>query len=90
MRISLKSNLDLGFFEMELPEDGVTLRDVLLEVCRRNRGLDVIDSRNEAEVDDGFVVSVNGREYMFLPKRLDSPLSDGDQVEVAVAVFGGG
>ncbi|MBI4286921.1 MAG: MoaD/ThiS family protein [Chloroflexi bacterium] len=90
MKINLKSNFDLGIYDMEFTEAGATLRDVLQALFRRDRGLDIISSANPTEVDPGFVVSVNGRDYMFLPQRLDTPLKEGDMVEVSVAAMGGG
>lgn len=90
MKISLKSNFDLGVYEMEFHRGGVTLRDVLQELFHMNQGLKIVDGANPMEVDAGFVVSLNGQAYMFLPQRLESPLRDGDQVEVSVAALGGG
>jgi sulfur carrier protein ThiS len=90
MRITLKSNFDLGLEEIELPGDGATLRNLLEELGRHHRDMDFIDPRSPTDVEEYFSVSINGKEYRFLPQRLDSPLKDGDEVEVAVVMFGGG
>ena len=90
MKITLKSNFDIGVFEMEFPQSQVTLRDVIQKLSQRQQGLGVIKESNPMEIDAGFDVRVNGRDYVFLPQRLDSLLKDGDQVEVSVSALGGG
>ncbi len=90
MKIALKSNFDIGIFEMEFSQSRVTLRDVIQRLSQRQQGLGVIKESNPMEIDAGFDVRVNGRDYVFLPQRLDSSLKDGDQVEVSVSALGGG
>ncbi len=90
MKINLKSNFDIGIFEMEFSQSRVTLRDVIQKLSQRQQGLGVIKESNPMEIDAGFDVRVNGRDYVFLPQRLDSTLKDGDQVEVSVSALGGG
>ena len=90
MKITLKSNFDIGIFEMVFPQPQVTLRDVIQKLSQRQQGLGVIKESNPMEIDAGFDVRVNGRDYVFLPQRLDSLLKDGDQVEVSVSALGGG
>ena len=90
MKINLKSNFDIGIFEMEFSQSRVTLRDVIQKLSRRQQGLGVIKESNPMEIDAGFDVRVNGRDYVFLPQRLDSLLKAGDQVEVSVSALGGG
>ncbi|MBF8265884.1 MAG: hypothetical protein HW384_1748 [Dehalococcoidia bacterium] len=90
MKINLKSNFDIGIFEMEFTQSRVTLRDVIQKLSQRQQGLGVIKESNPMEIDAGFDVRVNGRDYVFLPQRLDSLLKAGDQVEVSVSALGGG
>lgn len=90
MKIALKSNFDIGIFEMEFSQSRVTLRDVIQRLSQRQQGLGVIKESNPMEIDAGFDVRVNGRDYVFLHQRLDSSLKDGDQVEVSVSALGGG
>lgn len=90
MKIALKSNFDIGIFEIEFSQSPVTLRDVIKKLSHRQQGLGVIKESNPMEIDAGFDVRVNGRDYVFLPQRLDTPLKDGDQVEVSVSALGGG
>ena len=90
MKIALKSNFDIGIFEMEFSQYRVTLRDVIQRLSHRQQGMGVIKESNPMEIDAGFDVRVNGRDYVFLPQRLDSTLKDGDQVEVSVSALGGG
>ena len=90
MKITLKSNFDLGLEEMEFADDSTSLRNLLEELGRLHTDMEFIDPRNPTDVEEFFTVSINGKEYRFLPQRLDSPLRDGDVVEVAVVMFGGG
>ena len=62
----------------------------LEELGRLHTDMEFIDPRSPNEAEEFFTVSINGKEYRFLPQRLDSPLRDGDVVEVAVVMFGGG
>lgn len=89
MKINLKSNFDLGMQTVALDEH-VSVRSLLLQLTTQVPGnLTFIDPKTD-ELDDFFVVSVNGQELPFLPDRLDTQLKDGDEVQVAVVVFGGG
>ncbi len=89
MKISLKSNFHLGQETIE-PEGNATLRGLLMELSERSPGkVEFVDSKSN-EVDDSFLVSINGRDYQFLPERLETKLKDGDEVEVSVMMFAGG
>ncbi len=90
MKVTLKSNFDLGLAEMEFQGDSATLRNLLEELGRLHTDMEFIDPRSPTEVEEFFTVSINGKEYRFLPQRLEAPIRDGDVVEVAVVMFGGG
>lgn len=89
MKITLTSNFDLGLQTLEF-KGQVSLREMLHELNKRVPGdLEFIDSKTD-DLDDFYVVSVNGQELPFLSHRLDTELKDGDEVQVAIVVFGGG
>ncbi|MBI2935010.1 MAG: MoaD/ThiS family protein [Chloroflexi bacterium] len=95
MHINLKSNFEVaGIFEagyVDLPGNGFTLRQLLDELSRRSQGtMEIIRPRTREVNPEDFTVLVNGREYPFLPQRLDTALNDGDTVEVMITVLGGG
>ena len=90
MILRLRSNFDLGTETMELGAPEVSLRDLLLELARRGPGdVDYID-RKTGDVDELFEVYINGKDYRFLPRRLDTLAKDGDEVQISVIPFGGG
>jgi hypothetical protein len=89
MNINLRSNFDLGLEAIEL-EGSADLRSLLVELSKRSlREVKFIDSQSN-EVDDSFLVAINGQEYQFLPERLETRLKDGDEVGVLVMMFAGG
>ncbi|MBI4289275.1 MAG: MoaD/ThiS family protein [Chloroflexi bacterium] len=88
MRIRLTSNVDLGLGSIQLAK-GTSLRALLMELSSKVRDLTLIDPKT-SDLDDFFVVSVNGQEVPFLPERLETMLKDGDEVQVAIVSFGGG
>lgn len=89
MKINLTSNFDLGMESIKL-DDRASARDLLTRLSALVPGnLTFIDPKT-SDVDDFFVVSVNGQEIPFLSDRLDTELKEGDEVQVAVVVFGGG
>ena len=89
MKIKVTSNFDLGLQTLDL-EGRVSLRKMLHELNKRVPGdLNFIDSKTD-DLDDFYVVSVNGQELPFLPQKLDTELKDGDEVQVAIVSFGGG
>ena len=90
MGIILKSNFDLKSDAMEFKAGEITLGSLLKELAAEHRAnVEFIDPRNN-EVDDSFTVCVNGREYRFLPKRLETTLNHGDEVRITVLPLGGG
>lgn len=90
MKINLKSNFDLGMETIELDGAQVTLRRLLNEVAARSPGNPPLIDPKSDDLDEFFVVSVNGQEHRFLLHGLDAPIKDGDEVHIAVVSFGGG
>lgn len=90
VRVLVESNFDLGRDKVELPGDSVSLKELLAELGRLQ--LPVVDflDRQTGDVDDLFVVSIDGTEYKDLPGRLNLALKDGDKVRIEVAILGGG
>lgn len=89
MKINLTSNFDLGMQSIKL-DDRASVRDLLTRLSALVPGNLIFIDPKTSDVDDFFVVSVNGQELPFLSDRLDTELKDGDEVQVAVVVFGGG
>lgn len=89
MKVRLKTNFDTGLGADEIEcQEGNTLRTVLNNISRRI-GFNIIDPRHD-EVDSFVEVRVNNREHFLYPQQLDSPLSEGDEVEIMLTMFGGG
>ncbi|MDP2718206.1 MAG: hypothetical protein Q8P44_00015 [Dehalococcoidia bacterium] len=94
MLIKIKSNFEVrGISEHNLVEfqgEGITLRKFLEEMSEKGlNGLELFNSSDEINTED-FLISLNGKEYPFLPDKLDTRLKDGDIVEINVLVLGGG
>lgn len=90
MSIIVKSNFDLRLGEEEFKVGEITLRDLLKELgSEHHANVSFIDPHNN-EVDDSFTVCINGREYRYLPKRLETKLKHGDEVRITVLPLGGG
>ena len=90
VRVRVESNFDLGSDTVELPGESVTLHRLLSELGQLQQPpVDFLD-RQTGDVDDLFVVTVNGREYKDLPGRLNLTLTEGDRVRIEVAILGGG
>jgi len=88
--VLLESNFDLGRDSLELAGEQVTLRQLLVELGQRQQPVVDFLDRQTGDVDDLFIVSINGREYKELPGGLNVPLRDGDRVRIEVAILGGG
>lgn len=90
MSIIVKSNFDLNLGGREFRGGDITLRDLLKELgAEQHANVSFIDPHNN-EVDDSFTVCINGREYRYLPKRLETTLRDEDEVRITVLPLGGG
>ncbi len=90
MSISVKSNFDLRLGGREFEGGDMTLSDLLKELgSEQHANVDFLDPHSN-EVDDSFIVCINGREYRYLPKRLATPLHSGDEVRITVLPLGGG
>ena len=89
MKVIVESNLDIWGDQTELElESHVTLRELLQNMSTKIR-VPLIDPKSD-EVDPFIQVRVNGREHFVLPQRLNTPLHDGDVVEISVTVVAGG
>jgi len=90
VRVRLESNFDLGRDSLELPEQAATLKQLLAALGQLQQpAVDFLD-RLTGDVDDLFLVTINGREYKDMPGRLTLPLKDGDKVRIEVVILGGG
>lgn len=95
MRIVLKSNFEVaGIFEkgyIEMPGGDIALRHLLDELSRKSGGtMEIVSPKTREVTPEDFSVSLNGLEYPFLPRRLDTLLKEGDVVDVMITVLGGG
>jgi len=92
MRVLLRSNFDVaGVFsrgEVEVQEN-TSLRALLKLLSERCR-LDFIDPRNGQVNATDFDVVLNGKGYQFWPQGLDTPLKEGDEVQIILMPLGGG
>lgn len=80
--------------EMEIALQPETLSQLLAELTSNYKfagrfPVRLLDSRN-GEVSQDFGVSVNGVEYELLSERLDTPLREGDELEITMVMLGGG
>ena len=90
MRIRLEGNLDLGLETWDIKEPEITLGALLKEVGdKHQRNIPFIDPSTD-ELDELFVISLNGEDCRYLPQRLNTPLRDSDLVEIVVLGLGGG
>lgn len=85
MIIKIKTNF-CGQVELDL--EIPTLKKVLIELSERIK-FPIFNPTNE-EVRDDFKVYLNGVEYECLPRKIDTELQDGDNVEVTIIVLAGG
>jgi len=89
MKINVKANfriegIDKDHVEME---GRPTLGGVLIDLTGRSEFPFVLP---DGKIDPEVEVLLNGLEYAFLPKRLDTELNDGDEVEIMLLALGGG
>lgn len=88
--VLVESNFDLGRDSLELPGESVSLKKLLTELGQLQQpAVDFFD-RMTGDVDELFLVSINGQEYKDLPGRLNLALKDGDRVRIEVVILGGG
>ena len=89
MRIKVKAN----FVIKGINNEGVefeghpSLRDVLFEVANK---AELPFMCPDKELDPEIEILLNGLEYAFLPKKLDTKLKEDDEVEIMMLAIGGG
>ncbi len=91
MRIVVKSNFELpgvvqGAFEVQ---DGTRLR-ALLELLSQRSRITLIDPSSKKVSMGDFGITVNGKAAQFLPQGLETPLSEDDEVRIAIMPLAGG
>jgi len=89
MRIDVKANfmipgVDRGSVEVE---ENATLGDVLTDLGNRAKFPFIGPDR---KIDPGVEVLLNGLEYAFHSKRLETHLEENDKVEVIILPMAGG
>ncbi|MFC1891526.1 MoaD/ThiS family protein [Thermodesulfobacteriota bacterium] len=90
-----------GFFDVqkamdnnatiEIEEDALSLRDIL-EYLSRRFGQDLSELILDPETKglaDHVMLLVNGFNYLYLPKKLDTDLKDGDEIALFPPIAGG-
>ncbi len=87
MKIVLKTNFSLGAErngrteEIDLPAP--TLKTVLEYVSRKyQNGRDLYNPETSVMDPEEFSLLLNGSSYQFLPQKLLTPLSEGDEVQL--------
>jgi sulfur carrier protein ThiS len=89
MKVTVESNLDIWGDQTELElEPHVTLKQLLENISTKIR-FPIIDP-GSGQVDSYLQVRVNRQEHFVLPQQLDTPLYDGDVVDIEVTVVAGG
>jgi len=91
MKIELTTNFavpDRKDPVISLPSSVVTLHDLLLYLGRRIR-FDFVDARHET-LETDLEILLNGKDFRFSPQGLETPLKEGDSVEVQLLPLGGG
>ncbi|HLA82336.1 MAG TPA: MoaD/ThiS family protein [Thermoleophilia bacterium] len=90
MRVAISSNLGFGGVratELDVSGDA-TLRDLLTEVAMRYEYR--LLAPDLTKVVDEVQITVNGKDYLFLPRRLETSLNEGDEIGIYFYPLGGG
>ncbi len=76
---------------LEIEMKNASLGDVLKDLSNRfgEDFSDLIFDPKTKEVKNHILILVNGRHYMFLPKRLATELKEGDEVALFPQIAGG-
>lgn len=86
MRLVVSSNFGVGDVG-DMPE-GATLR-VLLNHMAKQHGYRLF-TQDWRKVVDQVQITVNGKDHLFLPLRLETPLKEGDEIRIYFYPLGGG
>ena len=89
MRIKVKANFRIeGIDEERVEMKGrSTLGEALVDLAGKSEFPFILP---DGKIDPEVEVLLNGLEYPFLPKRLDTELNENDEVEVMLLALGGG
>jgi len=89
MRIKVKANFRIeGIDEDRVEMKGrSTLGEALVDLAGKSEFPFILP---DGKIDPEVEVLLNGLEYPFLPKRLDTELKENDEVEVMLLALGGG
>lgn len=90
-KIALQTSFALpgsGSDAMPLPEGVETVSDLLRHMGEQIK-FTFID-REAGSLEEDLEIILNGKEVWFYPSALDTPLQDGDKVEVYLLPLGGG
>ena len=76
---------------LEVEKETATIRDLLDDLSERfGKDLtDLIFDPGTGGLVSHVMLLVNGRNYLFMPGRLDTPLKDGDEVALFPPIAGG-
>ena len=89
VKVIVESNLDIWGERAELElESRLTLKELLGKISAQIH-FPIIDPKS-GQVDPLLQLRLNGREHVVLPQRLDTPLHDGDVLEMEVNIAQGG
>ncbi len=89
MKVNIKANFSIAGMDNDHIEikGHTTLGDVLSQLAKRAEFPFILP---DGKIDPEVEVLLNGLEYPFLPKRLDTKLEEGDKVEIMMLAIGGG
>ena len=89
MRINVKANFRIAGIDNDHAEiEGrPTLGSLLIDLAK---GSDFPFLLSDGKIEPEVEIRLNGLEYPFLPKGLDTRVKEGDLVEVMILALGGG
>ena len=89
MKIKVKTNFGINGVAGEgiQFEGSPSLRDVLFDLSGRAEFPLIYP---DGQIDPDVEITLNGLEYAFLPRRLDTELKEDDSLEIMMLALGGG
>lgn len=90
MQIKINSNIGLSNIfgkELEIPE-GLKIRD-LLSYIGEKFNFNFFDSES-GNIHREMQILINGKDHWFIPTQLETPLKEGDSVDIHLMPLGGG
>jgi len=90
IKIKINSNFGLSNYcgdELEM-NNGVTVRALLLDIGKEFT-VNFFDSES-GNIHGDMQILINGKDYLLIPTQLETPLEEGDSVDIYLLPLGGG